>query len=326
VVAFGPFIPVPRRVNYHDFSPEVSLKWSPSNTLLAFVAYKEGFVSGGFNTSVTGGATLPTVASDQSYRPEDVQGIEGGIKSTPFPGFRFNVSGFRYTYDNIQLSTFDFSSGSGVSTRTVNASKVRTQGFEIEALWAPRRIAGLTLNANLNYNDAMYIADYFDGCNGMQIAGRMAGCDYRAQLGGAVPVAPGTGNAQNLKGFQLNRAPRWPGSGGFGFQGEVSGGLKLILNGNAAYSSAYDANVRYDPRARQQPFWILNAGIGLHASNSSWAVDLIGRNLTNRIFLTGSGGVLPLGGTSATSPGELQGPLSNPRTLMLQLTLRPSTF
>ena len=89
---------------------------------------------------------------------------------------------------------------------------------------------------------------------------------------------------------------------------------------------AYDANVRYDPRARQQPFWILNAGIGLHASDKSWAVDLIGRNLTNRIFLTGSGGVLPLGGTSATSPGELQGPLSNPRTVMVQLTLRPSAF
>ena len=293
---------------------------------MAFAAYKQGFVSGGFNSSVTGSATLPTVPADQSYRPEDVKGIEGGIKSTPFPGFRFNVAGFRYIYNDIQLSTFDFSSGNGVSTRTVNATKVRTQGLEVEMLWAPQGIRGLTLNTNLNYNDARYIADYFDGCNGMQISGRRAGCDFRAQLGGAVPIAPGTGNAQNLKGFQLVRAPRWTGSAGFAYQGELSDGLKLALNGNAAYSSAYDAYVRYDPRARQQPFWILNAGIGLHASDKSWAVDLIGRNLTNRIFLTGSGGVLPLGGTSATSPGELQGPLSNPRTVMVQLTLRPSAF
>ncbi|WP_445948192.1 TonB-dependent receptor [Sphingorhabdus sp.] len=326
VVAFGPFKPAPRRVNYNDFSPEVSLRWNPSNSLMAFAAYKQGFVSGGFNSSVTGSATLPTVPADQSYRPEDVKGIEGGIKSTPFPGFRFNVAGFRYIYNDIQLSTFDFSSGNGVSTRTVNATKVRTQGLEVEMLWAPQGIRGLTLNTNLNYNDARYIADYFDGCNGMQISGRRAGCDFRAQLGGAVPIAPGTGNAQNLKGFQLVRAPRWTGSAGFAYQGELSDGLKLALNGNAAYSSAYDAYVRYDPRARQQPFWILNAGIGLHASDKSWAVDLIGRNLTNRIFLTGSGGVLPLGGTSATSPGELQGPLSNPRTVMVQLTLRPSAF
>ena len=326
VVEFGPFKPAPRRVNYNDFSPEVSLRWSPSNSLMAFAAYKQGFVSGGFNSSVSGSATLPTVPADQSYRPEDVKGIEGGIKSTPFPGFRFNVAGFRYIYNDIQLSTFDFSSGNGVSTRTVNATKVRTQGLEVEMLWAPQGIRGLTLNTNLNYNDARYIADYFDGCNGMQISGRRAGCDFRAQLGGAVPIAPGTGNAQNLKGFQLVRAPRWTGSAGFAYQGELSDGLKLALNGNAAYSSAYDANVRYDPRARQQPFWILNAGIGLHASDKSWAVDLIGRNLTNRIFLTGSGGVLPLGGTSATSPGELQGPLSNPRTVMVQLTLRPSAF
>ena len=324
VVPTGPFKPAPRRVNYNDFSPEVSMRWSPSDSLMAFAAYKQGFVSGGFNTSVIGGATLPTVSADQSYSPEDVKGIEGGIKSTPFPGFRFNVAGFRYIYDNIQLSTFDFASGNGVSTRTVNASKVRTQGFEVETLWSPQGMTGLTLNANLNYNDAKYIADYFDGCNGMQISGRAAGCDFRAQLGGAVPVTPGTGNSQNLKGFQLVRAPRWAGSAGFAYQGNMSDGLKLALNGNAAYSSAYDTDAKYDPRARQQPFWILNAGIGLHASDKSWAVDLIGRNLTNKIFLNGSGSVLPLGGTSATSPGELQGPLSNPRTVMIQLTLRPN--
>jgi iron complex outermembrane receptor protein len=323
VVTTGPFKPAPSSVDYQDFSPEVSLRWSPSDTLMAFLAYKEGFVSGGFNTSVTGAATLATVSADQSYRPEDVNGIEGGIKSTPFPGFRFNVAGFSYIYDDIQLSTFDFSSGSGVSTRTVNATKVRTQGFEVETLWAPPRITGLTLNANLNYNDAKYIADYFDGCNGMQIAGRLAGCDYRAQLGGAVPVAPGTGNSQNLKGFQLVRAPLWTGSAGFAYRGKVSDTIKMVLNGNAVYSSAYDANVRYDPRSRQKPFMIVNAGIGIQASNKSWAVDLIGRNLTNEIYFTGSGGVLPLGGTSPTSPGEMQGPLSNPRTVMLQLTLRP---
>jgi len=157
----------------------------------------------------------------------------------------------------------------------------------------------------------------------MQIAGRLAGCDYRAQLGGAVTVAPGTGNSQNLKGFQLVRAPLWTGSAGFAYRGKVSDTIKMVLNGNAVYSSAYDANVRYDPRSRQKPFMIVNAGIGIQASNKSWAVDLIGRNLTNEIYFTGSGGVLPLGGTSPTSPGEMQGPLSNPRTVMLQLTLRP---
>ena len=78
VVEFGPFKPAPRRVNYNDFSPEVSLRWSPSNSLMAFAAYKQGFVSGGFNSSVSGSATLPTVPADQSYRPEDVKALKAG--------------------------------------------------------------------------------------------------------------------------------------------------------------------------------------------------------------------------------------------------------
>jgi iron complex outermembrane receptor protein len=323
----GPFDPRPNRVSYNDLSPEVSITWRPLPEVTTFAAYKEGFVSGGFNASVTGGAALAVVPSDQSFLPQNVHGFEAGIKSTPFPSFRFNVSGFHYIYDNIQLSTFDFTSGSGVSTRTVNASKVRTQGFELETLWAPRTIPGLTLNASLSFNDAKYSEDYFDGCNGVQIARRMAGCDFMARLGGAVPVAAGTGNAQNLNGFQLNRAPRWTGVAGFAYEGALTNRTRFVINGSSSYSSAYDANVRYDPRARQQAFGLLNAGIGIHAANKSWALDLIARNLTNRIFLTGSGGVLPLGGTiPGVSPGELQGPISTPRTVMLQLTIRPTAY
>jgi len=50
---------------------------------------------------------------------------------------------------------------------------------------------------------------------------------------------------------------------------------------------------------------------------------LVGRNLTDELFKTGVGGNLPLGGPA---PGELQGPISRPRTIMLELTIRPSAF
>jgi hypothetical protein len=117
------------------------------------------------------------------------------------------------------------------------------------------------------------------------------------------------------------------GVAGFAYEGALTNRTRFVINGSSSYSSAYDANVRYDPRARQQAFGLLNAGIGIHAANKSWALDLIARNLTNRIFLTGSGGVLPLGGTiPGVSPGELQAAISTPRTVMLQLTIRPTAF
>lgn len=321
-VATGPFKAAPGKISYSDLSPEATIRWRPSSSFMAFAAYKQGFISGGFNTSVAGNATQATTPSDQTYRPETVEGFEAGIKSTPLPGFRLNVSAFNYVYDDIQLSAFDFS-GTAISTRVVNATKARTKGFEIETIWAPAAVSGLTLNGNLAYNDATYISDYFDRCNGLQLAGRLSGCDFSPRPGGAVLVAPGTGTAQNLKGVTLGRAPKWTGSAGFNFTREITPRVRLALNGVAAYSSSYQPNAQYDPRAVQSPFWILNASVGLRDVDDRWALDLIGRNLTDEIYKTGVGGGVPLGGPA---PGELQGPISRPRTIMLQFTVRPSAF
>ena len=322
VVATGPFKASPSKITYNDLSPEATIRWRPSSNLMAFAAYKQGFMSGGFNTSVSGNATQATVPSNQTYRPETVEGYEAGIKSTPMPGLRLNLSAFNYVYDDIQLSAFDFS-GTSVTTRVVNATRARTKGFEVEALWAPAAIAGLTLNGNMAYNDATYISDYFDRCSGMQLAGKLSGCDYLPKVGGAVLVAKGTGTSQNLNGFTMGRAPKWAGSAGFSFDRNINTQLRLTLNGMASYSSSYHANALYDPRGVQSPFWIFNAGVGLHAVNDRWSVALIGRNLTDEIYKTGVGGNVPLGGPA---PGELQGPISRPRTIMLELTIRPSAF
>jgi iron complex outermembrane receptor protein len=328
VVPTGPFLPNPSQVSYDDVSPEVALTWRPSSDLTAFAAYKQGFLSGGFNTSVTGNAAQATVSSDQSYRPQTVDGFEAGIKSTPFPSLRVNASAFRYTYDNIQLSTFDFGgSGTSISTRVVNASKALTQGVEIDAVWEPQGLDGLTLNGGLAYNDSEYVADYFERCNGPQIARQLPGCDFVATRSGAVPVAAGTGGAQNLKGSVLGRAPELTGLAGFSYEAPINDVFLLKLNGSASYSSSYQANAAYDPRAEQDAFWTFNAGVGLRDADDRWAIDLIGRNLTDELYLTGAGGNVPLGGTvPGVSPGEMQGPVSRPRTFLLQLTVRPSAF
>jgi iron complex outermembrane receptor protein len=318
----GAFKASPSKISYSDLSPEATIRWRPSSSFMAFAAYKQGFMSGGFNTSVSGNATQATRPSDQTYRPETVEGYEVGIKSTPMPGLRLNLSVFNYVYDDIQLSTFDFSSTS-ITTRVVNASRARTQGFEVETVWAPQTVSGLTFTGNLAYNDAAYISDYFDKCNGMQLAGKLSGCDYLPTTNGAVRVANGTGSAQNLNGFTMGRAPKWTGSAGFNYDRKINPQIRLTLNGIASYSSSYHANQLYDPRALQSAFWIYNASVGLHAVNNRWSLALVGRNLTDELFKTGVGGNLPLGGPA---PGELQGPISRPRSVMLELTVRPSAF
>lgn len=325
VVPTGPFLPNPDEVSYDDLSPEVSLAWKPSDDLLIFAAYKEGFKSGGFNSSVNGAATLATVPADRSFREETVEGFEVGLKSDPLPGVRINVAGYRYEYDDIQLSTFDLSGG-GLSTRVVNTGKARTQGIEFDGMWLPQSADGLTLTASLAYNGSAYLEDLFFQCNGQQIAGQLAGCDFQISPAGATQVAPGTGNAQNLLDRPLLRAPEWSGAFGASYDAELSNGLNLRLNGSAVYSGSYDTNVRYDTRGQQDSFWRLNAGISLSPTSERWSLELIGRNLTDEIYKIGTGGVVPLGGTiPGVSPGELQGPTGQPRSVLLQLTYRPAT-
>lgn len=323
-VPTGPFMPNPDEVSYDDLSPEVSIAWKPSDNLLVFAAYKEGFKSGGFNSSVNGAATLATIPADRSFREETVDGFEVGLKSDPLPGVRINAAVYQYDYDDIQLSTFDLSGG-GISTRVVNTGKARTQGFEVDGIWRPQSVDGLTLTTSLAYNDSAYLEDLFFQCNGQQIAGQQGGCDFQISPTGAAQVAPGTGNAQNLLDRPLLRAPEWSGAFGASYDAELSNGLNLRLNGSAVYSGSYDTNVRYDTRGQQDAFWRLNAGISLSPDSEKWSLDLIGRNLTDEIYKIGTGGVVPLGGTiPGVSPGELQGPTGQPRSVLLQLTYRPS--
>lgn len=326
VVGSGPFIPSPNKVSYTNLSPEVTLAWRPSRDLTVFGGYREGFKSGGFNSSVTGSATLATVSSDQSFNEEIGRGFEVGFKSTPLSNLRINGAAFSFDYEDIQLTTFDLTGG-GIATRVVNAAEATTEGFELDAAWQPTSIEGLALTGSLAYTDARFTSDLYFQCNGVQLAGDMPGCDFLLTPGAAnpfVPVAAGTGDIQNLKGRPMLRAPEWAGTVGFAYDGVLTDTLRWKFNGSANYTGSYDSNVRYDSRARQEAYWTLNAGIGLYSDNDRWAVDLIGKNLTDEIAIIGAGGVLPAGGTvPGVSAGELQGPQSRPRSVLLQLTYRP---
>lgn len=322
-VPTGPFMPAPAQVSYDNISPEVTLAWRPSDSVLLFAAYKEGFKSGGFNNSVNGSATLATVPADQSFAEETVDGFEIGVKFTPDRGSRINLSAFRYEYNDLQLSTFDLSGG-GISTRVVNTGAARTQGLELDGVWQPKAIDGLTLAASLTYLDTEYVEDVFFQCNGMQIAGLQGGCDFVPGPAGIVAVAPGTGSAQNLRGLPLLNSPKWAGNARVAYESELGNGLRFGVNAGASYSAGYHSNNRYDRRAFEDSFWLFDAGISVGSESGSWSLDLIGRNLSDKIYRIGTGGVVPAGGTiPGVSPGEMQGPTGQPRSILLQLTLRP---
>ncbi len=110
------------------------IDWRPfGGDHLLYAKIDRGFKSGGFRSGGRG-----------EYLPERIWAYALGSKSTAFDNrVEFNVEGFFYAYENMQLVVLD-----GFSLRTENAD-TRMYGFDVEARANP--IPGLHLSAILSH-------------------------------------------------------------------------------------------------------------------------------------------------------------------------------
>ena len=68
--------------SYDDLIPEVTLRWQPNDDLTLWVAYKQGFKSGGFDNGSIDSTLNASPIEDITYQPEHVEGGEFGIKAS----------------------------------------------------------------------------------------------------------------------------------------------------------------------------------------------------------------------------------------------------
>ena len=268
-----------------NVSPEVSLTWKPQDGLMAYIAYRSGYKSGGLSsTSVLGRAATET---NMQFKPEKAKGGEVGMKGE-FLDRRLMVTAtvYRYKFTNLQSTSLD--AGPPAQFLLKNAGAARTTGFEIASQL--RATSDLTLNASLAYNDGKYTS--FPG----------ASCYAGQTL--ALGCAP---QGQDLTGHQLPYNPKWSGNLGFSYDTAVTDSLKLGVDGTAAFSGAYWANTTENPLARQDDFWRINAVIRVHDADDRWEVALVGRNLTNEyysVYLTDKPGGPATGGQVLAGVGR----------------------
>jgi iron complex outermembrane receptor protein len=160
--------------------------------------------------------------------------------------------------------------------RTLNAASARVQGFEVEAIYSPPAVEGLTLRGSVNYNRARFKSFTNAPCaNGQTIA---EGCDQ------FVNIDTGLFTSQDLSGRPLVRAPDWTGSAGFDYETGVGGGKTLAIGGTASFSSDYYTNLTLRPAFVQDSFVKLGSSVALRGPDKAWEFALIGNNLTNKII------------------------------------------
>ncbi|WP_219894970.1 TonB-dependent receptor [Aquisediminimonas profunda] len=305
----GPLVfPVPSK-SFDDFSPQATLRYKPSDNLMIYATYRTGFISGGYN--------LVLSSNEKPFSQEKAKGGEAGMKAALFNRqVRFDLAAYHYKYSGVQLGQFDPATVSNIVT---NATSAKSYGVDASLQFSPRAVPGLSLRGALSWNHARYGTWLDSGCYaGQSIA---AGCNLN--------LFNGAFQSQDLTGHRLLRAFDWAGNIGATYERPVADGIVMGVSADAAYKGAYNPNPQEDPRARQAPSWLLNGNFTVRAEDNSWEAALIGRNLTNKLRLSDANAVTFSGfgtGTANSVPSDLEGVVTEPRSVMFQITLRNKLF
>jgi outer membrane receptor protein involved in Fe transport len=282
-------------VKFQNWSPEVTLRYKPANNVMTYVAYKTGYKSGGISTPATISAAYIADPSVLTFKPEKSKGFEAGVKAELFDRtLRFDATIYRYTFSNLQLTSFD---ANLVAYFIKNAGKARTTGIESSLTW--QATPELQFTAGAAYNRAKFLDFQNAQCYAL-IAGTSA-C-------GA--------NGYDRSGQPLPRAPKGTFSGGFNYERPVGGGLKVGFGGEGIHTSSYMTSEAGDPHANQPAFWRLNANAKIAAEDDKWELAVIGRNLTNSyIRVIGNDKVF-------STAGQITVYSVRPREIVLQGTVK----
>jgi iron complex outermembrane recepter protein len=298
----------PPTLDFSNFSPEVTLTYRIVPELTLYGAFRTGFNSGGFNLAPSFSVTQP---NDASFKQSTVKGGEAGIKgSAADHQAQFGVTLYYYSYKDLQISSFDAAT---FSFPVQNAAASTVRGVELNGAFSPKELSALTLRSTLTYNDAYY--DRYPNAACYQGQTQAQGC-----IGNQVN---GVASTQDLSGAPLATASALSGTLGATYDPTLRTNLKLALSADANYKGPYERGV--NPLDRQAGAWRIDARIALHSASDSWELALIGRNLLNTLRVL-TPGDLPIGGfgkgtTGPALPADQEGIVTDPRTIMLQLTV-----
>ena len=221
----------------------LSLDHKFSDDVMGYVSYNRGFKSGLFNLAAY---------QDPPVKPEVLDAYEAGLKTELFDKrLRFNISGFYYDYQNMQVAI-----PVPGAQRTFNAAAAELYGIDVD--FSARPIPALKIDGGVNWTHSSYTK--FPG-------------------GPIVTPLPGGGAATtsgDLAGNTLVHAPK--------FTANISADYTLDLGDSAldfvasySYNSGffwYPDNFQTQPKTN-----IVNASIGWTAPSKTWGIDVWGRNL-----------------------------------------------
>jgi len=248
--------------SFDNTSYRFGMSYDVSDDVMVYLAYNEGFNSGGTTSFFDTAGNL--IANN--YAPEIIENTEIGIRSDLLGGrMRLNATLFSTDWLGIQIQAQAIDPITGnvlTAVTTQNAASGKAEGVDVELTYFPTE--NLMLGANLGFLDTGYTS-----------------------------VESGLTEAYDLN-TTFTGAPDEPYNFSVQYTWGLSGGGSLMARGNYSYTGFYERSSLLSFRQRsilpdRDPeggdFWMLDVRAVYTPAQGNYEISLYGNNLTNEFNL-----------------------------------------
>jgi outer membrane receptor protein involved in Fe transport len=308
----GKLVGVPKpawsaRNSYNAGMPSAEIDYKIVPSVMLYATYARGFLAGvptdvGYVPPLSG---IPTPA----ILPEHVNAYEVGFKSNLFEDHvRLNLDVFRSNYTDLQVANFLIGANGPVSEIT-NAGSSRTQGVELSGEWV---LGGFRLQTAVTYLNARYLS-----YPNVTLTAAQSYCRTNPTIAACKQEFPnGVPPLQDLSGQPTSFAPTWSGSVTASYTAALPRRYHFITEADVNATTTYFfGNAGTDDPEQMQPGYArLDGRLTLEGPDARWAIDVVLKNLTDKLIISGAAG-----GTSLpASNGSTLLQINQPRNVAVQ--------
>ena len=228
-------------------------KFSPD--VMAYLTYGRGFKSGGFN-----GANSNTTQQLKGYKPEQLDSVELGLKSSLFEHrLQMNLAVFNYDYKDKQEQDLAVTFVGNISGLT-NVPKSRIYGAEADLQWLP--VKGLLFDFGAAWLHTR-VKEW------MAVDGNASSWPNVVRF--------------DASGKELAQSPHWQLNGGADYSHAMGANLKFRVGFDANYKGSTVGSAGRIQDSTDS-YTVFNARAGISNANDTWSVMLWSRNLFDRYY------------------------------------------
>jgi iron complex outermembrane receptor protein len=263
---------------WDNWAPRVGVNYRVTDDILLFAFWQRAFKSGGFVNN----AAAYTTFVDSPYGEERIDNYEAGFKTEWFDGrLQFNANVYYQKLKGLQRQVIrPADNPSGQETFISNNADAESYGLELELVAIP--VDGLTLNANLAWNDIKYTS-YCADLDGPEPFATPA--NGRALCGaGAQQLPNGTWIAfTDFSDLRLAFAPKIIGNLGWSYDFPLGNFGNISIGNSFGFTSKMAVAGVFLPYADRRSMVLVDAQVAWEHPDGKYRVSVWGKNLTNEI-------------------------------------------